>query len=82
MTRSTAHIAISTALILLSSGASAAILNTATLTPNSLVITEYLANPIGVSDSEGEYFEIFNTTNSDIDLSDPTAPRSTRTRPP
>jgi hypothetical protein len=70
MTRSTAHIAISTALILLSSGASAAILNTATLTPNSLVITEYLANPIGVSDSEGEYFEIFNTTNSDIDLSD------------
>ena len=40
------------------------------ITPNSLVITEYMADPIGVSDSEGEYFEIFNATSSDIDLSD------------
>jgi hypothetical protein len=70
MTRWTAYISICTALIFLSTASSAAILTAATLTPNSLVITEYLANPIGVSDSEGEYFEIFNTTNSDIDLSD------------
>lgn len=38
------------------------------LTPNSLVVTEYLANPVGVSDADGEYFEIFNTTAHTIDL--------------
>jgi len=38
------------------------------LRPNDLVITEYLANPVGVSDSLGEYFEIFNTTSASIDL--------------
>lgn len=69
MAKWTAYISILTALLLLSITSSAATLTAATLTPNSLVITEYLANPIGVSDSEGEYFEIFNTTNSDIDLS-------------
>ena len=69
MTRSIAYYSIFFVLIL-SSAAAAATLTTATLTPNSLVVTEYLANPIGVSDSEGEYFEIFNTTNFDIDLSD------------
>ena len=56
--------------MLLSVASSAATLTAATLTPNSLVITEYLANPVGVSDSEGEYFEVFNATNFDIDLSD------------
>jgi hypothetical protein len=70
MARWTAYTSIFTALIFLSITGSAATLTAATLTPNSLVITEYLANPIGVSDSEGEYFEIFNTTNFDIDLSD------------
>ena len=70
MARWTAYISIFCALIFLSVASSAASLTAATLTPNSLVITEYMANPIGVSDSEGEYFEVFNTTNFDIDLSD------------
>lgn len=35
---------------------------------NSLVITEYLANPVGIGDSKAEYFEIFNATGSAIDL--------------
>ena len=38
------------------------------LQPNDLIITEYLANPVGVSDSLGEYFEIFNATTASIDL--------------
>ena len=38
------------------------------LAVNDLVITEYLADPVGVSDSAGEYFEIFNATASAIDL--------------
>jgi len=46
----------------------AALLTVTQLAPNDLVITEYLANPIGVSDSDGEYFEIYNTTSNDIDL--------------
>ena len=70
MARWTAYISIFTTSIFLSATSFAATLTAATLSPNSLVITEYLANPIGVSDSEGEYFEIFNTTNFDIDLSD------------
>jgi hypothetical protein len=56
-------------LLFLSAASPAATLTATTLSPNSLVVTEYLANPVGVSDSEGEYFEIFNTTNFDIDLS-------------
>jgi hypothetical protein len=55
-------------LLSLSGVTSAATLNSAALAPNDLVITEYLANPIGVSDTLGEYFEIFNTTNFDVDL--------------
>lgn len=43
-------------------------LSVAELAPNDLVITEYLANPVGVSDADGEYFEIFNATNDVIDL--------------
>ncbi|MAF83186.1 MAG: lamin tail domain-containing protein [Gammaproteobacteria bacterium] len=46
----------------------AATLTTANLTPNNLVITEYLANPIGITDADGEYFEIFNTTSNSIEL--------------
>lgn len=38
------------------------------LQSNDLVITEYLANPVGVSDADGEYFEIFNTTATTINL--------------
>ncbi len=46
----------------------AATLTVADLTPNNLVITEYLANPVGVRDADGEYFEIFNTTDNPVDL--------------
>jgi len=45
-----------------------ATLNVADLSPNALVITEYLANPLGISDADGEYFEIYNTTNHHLDL--------------
>lgn len=33
-----------------------------------LVITEIMQNPSAVNDADGEYFEIFNTTTSDIDI--------------
>ena len=46
----------------------AATLTVADLAPNDLVITEYLANPVGIADAAGEYFEIFNTTGNLIDL--------------
>lgn len=45
-----------------------ATLTAAELAPNSLVITEYLANPVGVSDADGEYFEVFNNTQHHLDL--------------
>ncbi len=48
--------------------ATAATISVANITPSNLVITEYLANPIGISDAAGEYFEIFNTTTDTIDL--------------
>lgn len=47
----------------------AATLTVADLAPTDLIITEYLANPVGVADADGEYFEIFNTTSQMIDLS-------------
>lgn len=47
----------------------AATLTVADLSSNDLIITEYLANPVGISDSDGEYFEIFNSTGHLIDLS-------------
>jgi len=46
----------------------AATLSVADLASNDLVITEYLANPVGVADADGEYFEIFNATASNVDL--------------
>jgi len=49
--------------------AQAAILTLDDLSPGDLAITEYLANPAGVADSEGEYFEVFNHRNSAVDLS-------------
>jgi len=33
-----------------------------------IIITEYMANPAEVGDSDGEYFEIYNTTGSDINI--------------
>jgi len=33
-----------------------------------IIVTEIMNNPSAVSDSEGEYFEVYNTTGSDIDL--------------
>jgi len=45
-----------------------ATLSVAEVSPNDLVVTEYLANPVGISDADGEYFEIYNTTNHEIDL--------------
>ena len=36
--------------------------------PGDLVITEIMNNPSAVGDSNGEYFEIFNNTGSDINL--------------
>ena len=40
----------------------------APLTPGDLVISEVMANPSAVADSEGEWFELYNTTGSPIDL--------------
>ena len=68
MTKWTVYFVMLPSLVSLSTAASAAVLNAADLEPNDLVITEYLANPVGVSDSLGEYFEIFNTTGAEIDL--------------
>jgi hypothetical protein len=68
MARRTVFTSILYALMILDGTAGAATLTAAELMPNDLIITEYLANPVGVSDSLGEYFELFNTTESDIDL--------------
>jgi cysteine-rich repeat protein len=35
----------------------------------SVIITEIMYNPVAVSDSYGEYFEVYNTTNVAIDMS-------------
>ena len=39
-----------------------------TYSEQGIVITEVMANPASVSDSYGEWFEIFNTTDSTIDV--------------
>jgi regulation of enolase protein 1 (concanavalin A-like superfamily) len=36
--------------------------------PGDIIVTEIMNNPSAVSDSDGEYFEVYNTTGSDIDL--------------
>ena len=36
--------------------------------PGDLLITEFMPDPNNVSDSTGEYFEIYNTTGSPIDI--------------
>jgi len=40
----------------------------AAIFPGNVLITEMMANPAAVSDSNGEWFEIFNTTSNPIDL--------------
>jgi hypothetical protein len=56
------------ALLLNFAPAVAATVGVADVAPNSLVVTEYLANPVDVADADGEYFEIFNATTDSIDL--------------
>jgi chitodextrinase len=36
--------------------------------PGDIIITEIMQNPSAVGDSDGEYFEVYNTTGSDIDI--------------
>jgi hypothetical protein len=48
--------------------AHSAALSVAELVPGDLAITEYLANPAGVADTAGEYFEIYNRRNTAVDL--------------
>lgn len=38
------------------------------LSPGALVITEIMANPTQVADADGEWFELYNSTPSAIDL--------------
>jgi len=38
------------------------------LNPGDLIITEVMQNPAAVSDDNGEWFEVYNTTSSDLDL--------------
>ncbi|NDV62891.1 hypothetical protein G0Q06_10550 [Puniceicoccales bacterium CK1056] len=44
-------------------------LGVADLSPGDLVITEIMQNPAVVSDSQGEWFEVYNATGSVVDLS-------------
>lgn len=46
----------------------ASISHASSLQTGDLLISEVLANPSAVSDSNGEYFELFNTSNITIDL--------------
>ncbi|HHQ13744.1 MAG TPA: lamin tail domain-containing protein [Chromatiales bacterium] len=48
--------------------ASAAPLTLADLRPGDLLVTEYLADPVGVNDAQGEYFEILNLRDQAVDL--------------
>ena len=47
---------------------SAASSSFAALAPNDLQITEVMANPQAVSDTRGEWFELYNTTNASLSL--------------
>lgn len=46
----------------------ASTVNIAAANAGSIIVTEIMHNPEDVSDQNGEYFELFNTTGSDIDL--------------
>ncbi|GAB4321338.1 MAG: hypothetical protein Kow00127_13750 [Bacteroidales bacterium] len=41
-----------------------------TYTPPAIIITEVMQNPAAVGDNDGEYFEVFNTTDADINMID------------
>ncbi len=43
-------------------------LGLADLNPGDLLVTEYLADPVGVSDAQGEYFEVLNLRDQTVDL--------------
>jgi len=47
----------------------AATLSAIDLAPGDLIISEVMANPAAVSDSRGEWFELYNPTAASIDLS-------------
>ena len=36
--------------------------------PGDIIITEIMQNPVAVNDNVGEYFEVYNTTSSDINM--------------
>lgn len=55
----------SLALTLLLSGSTSSY---AALQPGELIISEVMANPAAVSDTNGEWFELYNPTDSSIDL--------------
>jgi len=40
----------------------------ATVQAGDLILSEFMANPTGLSDAQGEWLELFNTTLSDLDL--------------
>lgn len=61
-------IAVLAALLSANATACTVVMQAHDLAPNSLIITEYLANPVGVSDAQAEYFELYNTTPFDIDM--------------
>ena len=42
--------------------------NLVCVNPGDLIVTEIMQNPSNVSDTNGEYFEVYNTTGSDIDM--------------
>jgi Lamin Tail Domain/Secretion system C-terminal sorting domain len=41
---------------------------TAQILPGDLIITEFMANPAAVTDANGEWIEIYNTSNSSVDM--------------
>lgn len=41
---------------------------TAAVQPGNLILSEFMADPVSLSDTQGEWLELFNTTPGDIDL--------------
>ena len=56
------------ALLGLAGNSLAANIGVAELQPGDLLVTEYLANPAGASDSEAEYLEVLNRISATVDL--------------
>lgn len=57
-----------TSALLFAQAASAALISINDLEIGDLLITEVMANPDAVSDTNGEWFEVLNTTADDIDI--------------